>query len=97
MGWWLISKYCTAIQSGYQLIWQYFGQIPIQKEMCDKKKIIVLVDKILSLKSQNPAADTTALEAEIDLMVYKLYNLTWEEVKIVDPEFAMSEEEYMLV
>lgn len=29
MGWWLISKYCTAIQNGYQLIWKYFSQIPI--------------------------------------------------------------------
>ncbi len=29
IGWWLISKYCTAIQSGYQLIWKYFSQIPI--------------------------------------------------------------------
>jgi hypothetical protein len=53
-----------------------------------------LIDQILFAKSQNPASDTTALEAEIDLMVYKLYNLTWEEVKIVDPEFAMSAEEY---
>jgi len=32
--------------------------------------------------------------AEIDLMVYKPYNLTWEEVKIADPEFGLSEEEY---
>lgn len=29
MGWWLISKYCTQIQNGYQLIWKYFSQIPI--------------------------------------------------------------------
>jgi len=56
--------------------------------------IISVVKEIIQIKSQNPAADTTALEAEIDLLVYKLYNLTWEEVKIVDPEFAMSEEEY---
>jgi len=27
-------------------------------------------------------------------MVYKLYNLTYEEVKIVDSAFALSEEEY---
>jgi len=25
MGWWLISKYCTAIQNGFQLIWACFG------------------------------------------------------------------------
>src|SRR5699024_1884720 len=29
MGWWLITKYCTQIRGGYQLIWKYFGQIPI--------------------------------------------------------------------
>jgi len=29
LGWWLITKYCTQIQNGYQLIWKYFGQIPI--------------------------------------------------------------------
>ena len=28
------------------------------------------------------------------LMVYKLYDLTYSEVKIIDPEFPMSEEEY---
>lgn len=29
MGWWLISKYCTQIQNGCQLIWKYFGKIPV--------------------------------------------------------------------
>ncbi len=29
MGWWLITKYCTQIQNGCQLIWKYFGQIPV--------------------------------------------------------------------
>ena len=27
-------------------------------------------------------------------MVYKLYELTYEEVKIIDPAFALSKEEY---
>lgn len=31
LGWWLISKYCTQIQNGVQLIWKYFGQLPIPK------------------------------------------------------------------
>jgi hypothetical protein len=33
----------------------------------------------------------------IDTLVYKHYNLTWEEVQVVDPEFGMSEEEYEAV
>lgn len=33
-------------------------------------------------------------ENQIDIMVYKLYDLTYSEVKTIDPEFPMSEEEY---
>ena len=29
LGWWLITKNCSQIQNGYQLIWKYFSQIPI--------------------------------------------------------------------
>ena len=31
---------------------------------------------------------------EMNLMVYKLYNLTYDEVKVVDPETTITEEEY---
>jgi hypothetical protein len=37
------------------------------------------------------------LEAQIDLLVYRLYGLSWSEVKLVDPEFGMGEEEYEAV
>jgi hypothetical protein len=62
-----------------------------------------LVDQILTSKKHtsassvpNPQADTTALEREIDILVYKLYNLTYEEIKIIDPaiEQIISEKEY---
>ena len=33
-------------------------------------------------------------EQQIDIMIYKLYDLTYSEVKIIDPEFQMTEEEY---
>ncbi len=37
-----------------------------------------------SSKSLDPAADTTALEAEIDQLVYALYGLTAEEIALVE-------------
>ena len=37
---------------------------------------------------------TSELEKQIDVMVYKLYGLTYEEVKIIEPEFTMTEVEY---
>ncbi len=47
-------------------------------------KIIALVDKILVLKEKDPKANTQQLEKEIDALVYQLYNLTDEEIKIIE-------------
>lgn len=46
--------------------------------------IIALVDKILATKKANPQADTSADEKKIDRLVYMLYGLTEEEIKIVE-------------
>ena len=43
-----------------------------------------LVDQIIAAKKAGPSEDTSVLEAEIDKLVYKLYNLTDEEIKIVE-------------
>ncbi len=43
-----------------------------------------LVDQILTAKAQDPNADTSKLEAEIDQLVYKLYNLTPNEIEIIE-------------
>jgi hypothetical protein len=50
------------------------------------------VDKILNLRKEGES--TECLEREIDVLVYKLYELTYEEVKIIDKDFWLSEEEY---
>ncbi len=47
-------------------------------------KIIALVDKILVLKEKDSKANTQKLEKEIDALVYQLYNLTDEEIKIIE-------------
>jgi len=63
----------------------YAKRFPIpQKQINDQQPLITLTDQILSLKKSNPQADTSALEAEIDRMVYKLYDLTEAEIAIVE-------------
>ncbi|PUD40813.1 type II restriction endonuclease [Helicobacter pylori] len=47
-------------------------------------KIIALVDKILQAKAKDPKANTQGLEKEIDALVYQLYYLTHEEIKIIE-------------
>jgi hypothetical protein len=60
-------------------------ELPIPKPDKDQQMpIIQLVDRILAAKKRNPEADTSALEREIDQLVYKLYGLTEEEIKIVE-------------
>ncbi len=39
---------------------------------------------ILAAKKSNPQADTSDWEREIDRLVYKLYELTEEEIKIIE-------------
>ncbi|MDQ1349866.1 MAG: adenine-specific DNA-methyltransferase, partial [Acidobacteriota bacterium] len=52
----------------------------------ENHRIISLSAQILAAKGANPDADTTALEKEIDRLVYELYGLTDEEIKIVEGE-----------
>ena len=49
-----------------------------------QKPIIDIVNKIIETKQDNPCADTSALEWEIDRLVYKLYNLTDEEIGVIE-------------
>ncbi len=50
----------------------------------DQKPFIDLVDRILAIKNENPEIDTKDLENEIDQLVYRLYELTDAEIKIVE-------------
>ena len=46
--------------------------------------IIDLVDRILNAKKDNPNADTSLLEQQIEHIIYHLYGLTEEEIKIIE-------------
>jgi len=50
----------------------------------DQRHIAGLVDQILAKKYIDNSADTIALENEIDRLVYELYGLTEEEIRIVE-------------
>jgi hypothetical protein len=64
---------------------EYVKQVRIPSVSPSQQQAIVkLVDGILAAKKANPTADTSAWEAEIDNLVYKLYGLTEEEIRIVE-------------
>lgn len=71
----------------------YIRKLPI-KIPKTTEPFLTLVDKIISAKSEKKDSDTSKLEKKIDELVYKLYDLSYNEVKIIDPDFWLSEEEY---
>ena len=75
----------------------FIEQIPIIMINEDQQKpFIKLVEEILAVKKQNPQANTKKLEDQIDFMVYKLYDLTYDEVRIIDSniESKINKDEY---
>ncbi|MCI0698915.1 N-6 DNA methylase [candidate division KSB1 bacterium] len=63
------------------------ASLPIKFESSNQSSIkafSAFVDQILAAKRANPAADVSALEGEIDQLVYRLYGLTAEEIAIVE-------------
>ncbi|PTX14944.1 Eco57I restriction-modification methylase [Pontibacter mucosus] len=88
----------SQIRGGF-LRWkrQYMVQLPIATpDEETRASITQLVEQILSIKQADAAADTSGLEAEVDVLVYRLYNLTYEEVLLVDPGFSLPREAYAL-
>ncbi len=60
------------------------SEIPIKKASSDiQNSIVKIVDEIIALKKTNPNHDTSSLERQIDMIVYDIYDLTDEEIKIV--------------
>ncbi|GHV87866.1 hypothetical protein AGMMS50267_02260 [Spirochaetia bacterium] len=59
-------------------------EFPLPKSNNKREQIISIVDQIIALKAADPQTDTRGLEARIDGMVYKLYGLTEEEIKVME-------------
>lgn len=72
---------------------EYVKQVKLPNTS-EKQKVQIekLVNAILQGKLSD--ADTSKEESEIDLLVYQLYGLTYDEVLIVDPETPIKREEY---
>lgn len=68
------------------------AKFPILVNVNSISVITKLVKEILDLKQR--MFDTSALENQIDFLVYHLYGLTYDEVLIVDPKTPISREEY---
>ena len=76
----------TNIRGGdYHIYPEHIRNIPIPSASKEQQQpIIDLVDQILIAKEKNSHADTRLLEYQIDQLVYKLYDLTQEEINNIE-------------
>ncbi|MGL2724518.1 DUF7149 domain-containing protein [Helicobacter pylori] len=75
-------------ESGYRYKKAFIERLPIPKITPQNqelaRKITDCAKAILEAKEKDPKANTQKLEKEIDALVYQLYNLTDEEIKIIE-------------
>ena len=76
----------TKVSGGYfDLNGTQIKSIPIPKATIEQQKQVAeIVDVILDVKKKNSNADTSYMEREIDRLVYRLYNLTDEEIGVIE-------------
>jgi len=84
------SKFLSTdtLQGSYSSIYpEDIRQIPIKiPSDLEQNEIVILVDKALSLKKENPDANIDLFLNKIDHLIYQLYELTDDEIKIVEGE-----------
>ena len=85
---WYFKKIgATLGRNGYEMSKIFIENLPIPPITHQNKHIVsqieTLVDKIIKAKKDNFEAKTSHFEKNIDKLVYKLYDLTEDEVKIV--------------
>ena len=78
----------TLGSSGYEMSKIFMENLPIPPITPENQPLVSqiesLVDQILARKRGNPNADTRDLEREIDLLVYRLYDLSPDEIRLVE-------------
>ena len=85
-----------------ELIAKPLSEIPIKKAAENiQNKFVSVVDKILAITQTEDYLTNTEkqnavkeYEKQIDIMVYKLYELTYGEVLTIDKDFSLSEQQY---
>jgi hypothetical protein len=88
----LLNRYYRAYYTDVNIKPTYLSQLPIPKiSIQQQKEIIELVNVILTITNSDDYlgssvknAKVKALEAEIDQLVYQLYDLTPEEIAVVE-------------
>jgi len=94
VNWYYANNFSNKSELTVNISKTYLEMIPLPKvDKVAEDALCSLVNKIIYFKS-NDVLDTSSLENEINFIIYKLYNLTFDEVLIIDPQTPITREEY---
>ncbi len=86
VAWYFLKSICVIRSGGYiEVKPQYFEQIPIPEiDTATHTLLTGLTERIIAANSIDIEVDTTELELQADMLVYQLYGLNEEEIKIIE-------------
>jgi hypothetical protein len=90
INWYYANKFSNNSTLTVNISKTFLEQLPIPNISLEQQQpIIAIVNQILSAKKENPQADTSNLERQIDRLVYELYGLTEEERNVVEGKLLL--------
>lgn len=86
--WHFLTSICVVRRGGYiEVKPQYFEQIPLPDISNEIKQLLTeKVEKMFCAKKNDDQSNINQLEKEIDNIVYQIYNLTDEEIALIEGE-----------
>jgi adenine-specific DNA-methyltransferase len=95
LAWWFLFNTGDTLQGDARRVKSnYINPFPLPQSVGPKLDAFFAKRVKHIIEQKRLKQDTTALEREIDVLVCKLYGLSWEQAKVVDPELGLSKEEY---
>jgi len=91
IGTYFIQKYARDEKTFPEIRIHELSSLPI-KQYENQIFIENIADEII--KNKTVGLETKELEIKLDNLVYRIYDLTWDEVRVIDPDFGLSEEAY---
>ena len=96
--WWFMQNTGNVMANGYfRYKPAYINPFPLPGDETIhvvEERLVEYVDKVTTAKANDQSDEMKKYETAIDLLVYHLYGLTYNEVLIVDPDTPITKEDY---
>lgn len=95
VNWYYANNFSNKSNLTVNISKTYLEMIPLPNMDKSAEEILTsLVNEIIYLKSKNVLFDTSLLENKVNFIIYKLYNLSYDDILIIEPQTSITRDEY---